>query len=186
MNPAQEQWRTDAGSEIYNLGDLEKAKQLLEEAGYNGEEITLLTTKDYGEMYAATLVIQEQLRQMDVNVDVEIYDFPTFIDRKDDYANWDIFVASTGYQLTPPQILAVTPDWAGFEHPTVNDLLLEIRSASSTDEAKAKWDELQNFLYDHLPATVLGHYKSLVASTNKVEGFTVFEAPIVWNTRVKK
>jgi len=186
MNPAQEQWRTDAGIDTYNLGDIEKAKQLLNEAGYNGEKVTLLTTKDYGEMYAATLVIQEQLRKMDVNVDVEVYDFPTFMDRKEDYNNWDIFVASTGYQLTPPQILAVTPDWAGFEHPKAAELLLEIRSAATAEEAKMKWDELQQFLYEHLPSTVLGHYKSLVASTNKVEGFTVFEAPIVWNTKVMK
>src|SRR5690625_1520019 len=60
MNPSQEQWQTDAGSEIYQANDIEKAKQLLDNAGYNGEEVTLLTTKDYGEMYNATLVIQEQ------------------------------------------------------------------------------------------------------------------------------
>src|SRR5690625_4075031 len=90
MNPSQEQWQTDAGSEIYQANDIEKAKQLLDDAGYNGEEVTLLTTKDYGEMYNATLVIQEQLRQMDMNVDVEVYDFPTFMDRKEDPNNWDL------------------------------------------------------------------------------------------------
>ncbi|HLS06350.1 MAG TPA: ABC transporter substrate-binding protein, partial [Bacillota bacterium] len=184
MNPSQEQWQTDAGSEIYQANDIEKAKQLLDDAGYNGEEVTLLTTKDYGEMYNATLVIQEQLRQMDMNVDVEVYDFPTFMDRKEDPNNWDLFVASTGYQLTPPQILAVTPDWAGFEHPQATELLSDIRLAESSDEAKEKWEELQQFMYEHLPSTVLGHYKSLVASTKNVEGFTVFEAPIVWNTKV--
>lgn len=184
MNPNQEQWATTAGEEIYNAGDAEKAQQLLEDAGYDGEEITLLTTKDYAEMYSSTLVIQEQLRQIGFNVTVENFDFPTFIERKNDFSTWDIFVASTGYQLTPPQILAVTPDWAGAEDPKITALLAEIRSAETTEEAKEKWNELQEFLYEYLSSTVLGHYKSLIATTNELEGFTVFESPIIWNTKV--
>ncbi|MEK5038104.1 ABC transporter substrate-binding protein [Sporosarcina sp. FSL K6-3457] len=186
MNPNQTQWATNAGEGIYNAGDVEKAKQLLQDAGYNGEEITLLTTKDYGEMYTATIVIQEQLRQMGVNVKVENFDFPTFLERKNDFTKWDIFVASTGYQLTPPQLLAVTPDWAGTKDAKITELLTAIRSAESPEAAQAKWDELQGYLYEYLPSTVIGHYKSLIASTNELEGFTVFEAPILWNTKVIK
>lgn len=184
MNPSQEQWETVAGEDIYNTADVEKAKQLLEDAGYNGEEITLLTTKDYGEMYSSTLVIQEQLRQIGLNVTVENFDFPTFLERKNDFTTWDIFVASTGYQLTPPQLLAVTPDWAGTEDPKITELLAEIRSAETSEAAQEKWNELSEFLYEYLPSTVLGHYKSLIATTNELEGFTVFEAPIIWNTKV--
>lgn len=186
MNPNQTQWATDAGKDIYNLGDVEKAKQLLKNAGYNGEEVTLLTTKDYGEMYTATLVIQEQLRQMGVNVKVENFDFPTFLERKNDFTKWDIFVASTGYQLTPPQLLAVTPDWAGTKDAKITELLTAIRSAETAEDAQVKWDELQGYLYEYLPSTVIGHYKGLIATTNKLEGFTVFEAPIIWNTKVIK
>lgn len=186
MNLNQAQWATNAGEDIYNLGDVEKAKQLLKDAGYNGEEVTLLTTKDYAEMYTATLVIQEQLRQMGVNVKVENFDFPTFLERKNNHSKWDIFVASTGYQLTPPQLLAVTPDWAGTKDAKITELLTAIRSAESPEVAKEKWDELQGYLYEYLPSTVIGHYKSLIASTNQLEGFTVFEAPIIWNMKVNK
>ncbi len=186
MNLNQSQWATNAGENIYNLGDVEKAKKLLADAGYNGEEITLLTTKDYAEMYAATLVIQEQLRQLGVNVKVENFDFPTYLERKNDHSKWDIFVASTGYQQIPPQLLTVTPDWAGTKDAKITELLVAIRSADSPEVAKAKWEELQGYLYEYLPSTVIGHYKSLIASTNQLEGFTVFEAPIIWNTKVIK
>lgn len=184
MNPNQIQWASDAGKDYYNQADLEKAKTLLADAGYNGEEITLLTTQDYAEMYTATTVVQEQLRQLGLNVKIENYDFPTFLETKNDLSKWDIFITSNGYQLTPPQLLAVNPDWAGLNDANVAELLMQIRAAGSPEEAKAKWDELQGYLYETLSSTVIGQYNSILATTDKLEGFEVFEAPVIWNTKV--
>lgn len=187
MNPNQVQWASDAGIEAYNQADLEKAKTLLQEAGYNGEEVRLLTTQDYAEMYTATIVVQEQLRQLGVNVKVENYDFPTFLERKNDFKNWDIFITSNGYQLTPPQLLALNPEWAGANDPKIAELKVAIRSAETPEKAKEKWDELQGFLYnEYLSSTAIGQYKTIIATTNKLEGFAPFEGPIVWNTKVIK
>ncbi|MBS3680902.1 ABC transporter substrate-binding protein [Ornithinibacillus massiliensis] len=184
MNPNAVQWSSDAGSDVYNQADLEKAKTLLEEAGYNGEEVTLLTTGDYAEMATATTVVQEQLRQLGMNVKIDTYDFPTFLDTKNNRSKWDIFITSNGYQLTPPQLLAVNPDWAGLNDAHVTELLTAIRQASTQEEAKAIWDELQGYLYEILSSTAIGQYKSILATTDKLEGFNVFEAPIIWNTKV--
>ena len=186
MNPNQAQWATDAGKEYYNQADPEKAKRLLAEAGYNGEQITLLTTKDYNEMYTATLVIQEQLRKIGMNVKVDNYDFPTFLNTKNDRSKWDLFVASTGYQLTPPQLLAVNPDWAGLNHDTVKNALAAIRGASNPEEAKKEWEKLQKFLYEYGSSTVIGHYNVVVATSKSLEGFELFEAPVVWNAKAPK
>ncbi|MCH1624181.1 ABC transporter substrate-binding protein [Ferdinandcohnia quinoae] len=184
MNPNAVQWASDAGKEVYNQADLEKAKTLLKEAGYNGEEITLLTTGDYAEMSTATTVVQEQLRQLGMNVKIDNFDFPTFLETKNDWTKWDIFITSNGYQLTPPQLLAVNPEWAGLNDPKVKELLSSIRQAQSQDESTAKWDELQGYLYESLSSTAIGQYKSILATTDKLEGFEVFEAPIIWNTKV--
>lgn len=186
LGTSQVQWSNEAGAEYYNQADPDKAKQLLADAGYNGEEVTLLTTKDYNEMYTATLVIQEQLRQIGVNVKVETYDFPTFLETKNDRSKWDLFVASTGYQLTPPQLLAVNPDWAGLNNDTVKQALIDIRSAATPEEAKQKWEELQGFLYEFASSTVIGHYNGVVAVSKSLEGFELFEAPVVWNAKVAK
>lgn len=186
LNTNQTQWSTDAGKEYYNQANQEKAKQLLQEAGYNGEEITLLTTKDYSEMYAATLVIQEQLRQIGMNVKVDNFDFPTFLETKNDNSKWDIFVASTGYQLTPQQLLAVNPEWAGLDNETVKQALVDIRAAATPEAAKQEWEKLQSFLYENASSTVIGHYNGVVATSKAIEGFELFEAPVVWNAKVAK
>jgi len=186
LSSSQVQWANDAGKEYYNQGDQEKAKKLLAEAGYNGEEVTLLTTKDYAEMYTATLVIQEQLRQIGMNVKVDNFDFPTFLETKNDRSKWDLFVASTGYQPTPPQLLAVNPDWAGLNNDTVKKALIDIRGAATPEAAKAEWEKLQQFLYEFGSSTVIGHYNILVATSKNLEGFELFKTPLVWNAKIAK
>ena len=184
LNTSQAQWSNEAGAEYYNQADPDKAQQLLADAGYNGEEITLLTTRDYNEMYTATLIIQEQLRQIGMNVKVENFDFPTFLETKNDRSKWDIFLASTAYQLTPPQLLAVTPDWAGLNDDTVKQALTAIRGAATPEAAKAEWETLQGYLYEVASSTVIGHYNGIVATNNNLEGFEMFEAPVLWNAKL--
>jgi peptide/nickel transport system substrate-binding protein len=186
LNTNQVQWTNDAGKEFYNQANPEKAKQLLKEAGYNGQEITLLTTKDYNEMYSATLVIQEQLTKIGMKVKVVNFDFPTFLKTKGDTSKWDLFVASTGYQLTPPQLLAVNPEWAGLNNDTVKNALVAIRAAATPEEAKKEWEKLQGFLYEFGSSTVIGHYNGVVATSKSVEGFEHFKTPIVWNAKAAK
>jgi peptide/nickel transport system substrate-binding protein len=183
-NPAQTQWLVDAGKGSYNEADPEKAKRLMTEAGYKGEAITILATPDYSEMYSASLVIQEELRQAGFTVNLVSYDFPTWLKTKSDLSTWDIFVASTGYQLTPPQLLVVTPDWAGLQNDTVSSGLKAIRSAPDAGTAKQEWEEVLQFIYDYAAATSIGHYTSSVGAKKNIEGFESFLAPVLWNARL--
>lgn len=185
MDPKQAQWAVDSGKELYNQANPEKAKQLLAEAGYNGEKVVLLTTKDYQEMYNATLVIQDQLKKIGINAEVANFDFPTFMSTKDDRSQWDIFVTSNSYNLLPQQILAVNPDWAGFNHENVANYLNVLRTAKSPEEAKEQWGKLQEFMYTYASSSVIGHYKDLCVTSNNVEGFEYFIQPVYWNVKVK-
>ena len=74
MLPEQKAWYSEEGKDRFNLNNPEKAKQLFEDAGYDGEEIKILTTKDYEYMYYPAVVIQEQLKNIGVNVKLEVAD----------------------------------------------------------------------------------------------------------------
>jgi peptide/nickel transport system substrate-binding protein len=186
MNINQPQWAVKAGAEYYNQANPEKARRLAREAGYNGETIVLLTTRDYLEMYSATLVVQDLLRQAGFRAEVSNFDFPTFLQTKDDYSKWDIFITMNGYNLTPPQILAVNPSWAGFNAPEVAPAIDAIRTAASAEDASREWGKLQQFMYEYASSTALGHYKDYVATTDKVTGFVLFSLPVYWNAKVEK
>lgn len=179
-------WASDAGKDRYNQHDPEAAKALFKEAGYANQELHLLTTPDYEEMYKATLVLQDQLRQAGINAVVDAFDFPTFMERKKNFKNWDLFITSNAYQLTPQQLLALNPDWAGADDPKLKEGVAAIRSAPTHEEAKKAWDALQGFLYDYLSSIALGQYKEITAVSDKVEGFVFWQAPILWNTKVRK
>ena len=81
----------------------------MKEAGYGGKKPILLGTPEYPEMRNATVVLQAQLQAAGFNAEIESYDFPTFMERKNDYAAWDVFIASTVYQMTPPPALGLEP-----------------------------------------------------------------------------
>src|SRR5699024_6033867 len=64
-------WASTAGSEYYNQADVEKAKQMLEEAGYNGEEFRIMTTRDYDHHYNTGVVMHELLKNLGINATLD-------------------------------------------------------------------------------------------------------------------
>ena len=61
-----------AGSAPYGAGkDLEKAKKLLQEAGYKGEKIVVLTPSEPPVQAAAAMVTVQNLKKIGVNVDAQ-------------------------------------------------------------------------------------------------------------------
>lgn len=188
MDETMVNWATEAGSEFYNQKDLEKAKQLLDEAGYNGEPIRLMTTRDYLHYYKAAVVIQEQLAEIDVNIDLQISDWATITEKREDPDVWEIFISGFAFVSNPVQIVVLSPGYAGSsDHPKIEEQFAAIESSESNEEAKEHWTELQSFLWEeYLPVTQLGVYTNLFASTDKVEDFHAFSGAIFWNTKVNK
>lgn len=188
MSSNNENWYSDAGKDAYNQNDPEKAKQLLEEAGYNGELIRILTTRDYDRQYNAAVVMKEQLDQIGMNVELDVYDFPTLQERRNDPANWEILIASGPFFATPTKHVLLNPNWAGWtEDPYITESLQKLNNAASQEEAKEIWHDIEGFLWnDYLPATILGKFDEIVATTDKVEGFSEFLSGVLWNTSVQK
>ncbi|MDO4313374.1 MAG: ABC transporter substrate-binding protein, partial [Eubacteriales bacterium] len=184
--PTDAQWGTDAGADYYNQQDTEKAKELLEEAGYNNEPIILVTTEDYAEMYNATLVVNEQLKQAGFNSEVETYDFSTFMEHRADQKQFSMYITSNSYNMLPIQLSVLDSGWAGLDRPEVTEGIQAIRSAESDEEAAAAWEDLQTFLYEYGAATVLGHYTGVTAMNEGVDGVNYLRFNTYWGASVSK
>lgn len=180
-NPDDTQWGTDAGSEYYNQNDVEKAKELLAKSSYNNEKLVLVTTPEYDEMYNATLVLQEQLKAVGINAEVESYDFSTFMEHRADPKQFSMYITSNSYNMLPIQLSVLDEGWAGLNAPEVTEGIQAIRSASSNEEARAAWEDLQTFIYEDGAASVIGHFTNVAAMNSKVENYEYLRFPIYWN-----
>lgn len=185
--PEQEDWYSDAGDDRYNQNDPELAQRLMEEAGYDGEEILLMISRDYEQMYNAGVVIQEQLESVGMNVTIEVVDWPTQQDRMHHPDQHDAFITFFTTVATPLHLLYLNSSWPGWtDDPDISSLLNDISSAESMEEAKDSWDQLQDRAYTYLPVANLGHAYSFNGLSNKLDGYEYFLGPNLWNTTISE
>ncbi|GGK29511.1 peptide ABC transporter substrate-binding protein [Caldalkalibacillus thermarum] len=187
--PEQTDWYTDAGQEYYNQQDLEKAKQLLQEAGYNGEEVIILTSRDYAHHYNSAVATQQQLQEIGINAKLEVYDWATLLERRDQPELWDIFFTGFPTSSTPHQytFLDTRANWPGWtNNPEFDRLLDEIKAQTSQEEAKALYAELQQLMWEDLPIINIGRNLRVSAYSDKVQGYQEFKGPVFWNVSISE
>ena len=119
-------WYVDSGKEKYNQKNPELAKKLLAEAGYKGEPVTIITSRDYDYMYKSAVVLKDTLEKIGMTVNLEVYDWPTVLSKRGNDKLWSIFV--TGFLVTvePSQTLYLDSrfKWAGWYNSPKMDALL--------------------------------------------------------------
>jgi peptide/nickel transport system substrate-binding protein len=166
--------------------DVERAKQLLEEAGYPDPDgdgplprlrLSLKTSTDEFFRLQAT-VIQQDLRLAGIDVDIRSYEFATF------YAD----VLSGNVQMYTLQWVGVTdPDMlrrlyhskqvppVGFNrnyysNPEV-DRLIDLASTAGTDEDRRKYySEVQKIVADDVPAVSLWYKTNIAVTRPNISG----------------
>ncbi|HEX2890614.1 ABC transporter substrate-binding protein, partial [Vineibacter terrae] len=92
---------SDAGSQWFKEYNPKKALQLLKEAGYKGEPITVLAATDHNTITPATQVLIQAMRDAGINLDVQSMDWGSVVSRRAKkeppaQGGWHIFVTTTG------------------------------------------------------------------------------------------
>jgi peptide/nickel transport system substrate-binding protein len=97
-------WASEDNSEAVTGFDVDKAKELFAEAGYNGEKVVLLHVTDLAAENAAGLVLAQLMRQAGLNVEVQDMDFATFGSRAasrepPEEGGWSIYPITTAAMM---------------------------------------------------------------------------------------
>lgn len=185
MFEEQEAWFSESGSEHYNQKNEKIAKQLLKEAGYNGEELVMVTNKEYPQFYNATIVIKDQLERIGVKVRIDVYDWATQLEIENDPDKFDLYVMSYSPVTTPTSYLYLSPTYSGWtDDKKISKLMDKIDNETTREDAKAAWDELQGYMWESLPITSLGDIYTLTGRSKKVSNLEFFQGPIFWNVKV--
>jgi len=161
-----------AGGESYNQRDADKARSMAEAAGYKGEPVRVLTSRQYDFHYKMALVMAEQLKRAGFKPDLQVVDWATLVQRRNDSSLWDIYVTHSGLlpepMLSLPQLGDGAPGWRST--PAKQAALQEFNHITVPAKRGAGWAKVQQVVYDEVPYMNLGKFSSLACGAFATAG----------------
>lgn len=157
--------------------DLEKAKQLLAEAGYpDGFTAKLKNTPTYSFLGNAGIAVQEQLKEIGINFEIESLEWSVFLK---DYLGKNFEAVVSGYSAfadphTPLDGTYVTGrqnNFMSYSNPKFDELVAQ--GAQETDQAKRAeiYREAQRILLEDSPMVFLYAANEYEAMQSYVKGY---------------
>ncbi|HET8629544.1 MAG TPA: ABC transporter substrate-binding protein [Thermomicrobiales bacterium] len=183
-------WYTEAGKELYNQHNPDKARQLLKDAGYDGTPVRFMTTKQYLEQYNNAVVGKQQLEAAGFKIDLQVYDWATLTTRRTKPDLWDVFTTGISFRPDPTQLAIMQLcNWPGWWCSDASEgILAKLQSESDFGARFKLWEQLQTNFYEEVPMIKLGDTKSVTASAKALKGLSTQTqlGPILWNTWLAK
>lgn len=191
-------YASDVGTEALRGYDLEKAKELVRQSGYNGEPVVLLDPVGTSPHHEATLVTANNLRKIGFTVEVQAMDLSTMMQRRavqEPVSNggWNIFHTGFGLMsianpLTSPAIQAgvemggARKGWPGWpNYPELGEKINEFAAATSEAERVRLAAEIQEMALDYGTHAYYGQYLKLIAFSKDLQGVLEAPVPVFWN-----
>ncbi len=184
----------DSGSgTLTSGGDIEGAKKLLEEAGYDGTPVVLMQPTDVVSLTAQPVVAAQALREAGFNVDMQPMDWQTLVTRRASQAKpseggWNMFftnwmVPEINSPLISPMLNGRGDDaWFGWpEDDEIEVLRAEFIAADTLDKQKEVAVRIQEHTLENVLYIPLGQYASPQARSNKLTGMIPSPVPVFWN-----
>src|SRR5258708_10768727 len=185
---------SEAGSEGYRQPDMAKAKQLMAESGYKGEKVVIIGATDIPSLNAMTLVTADKLKQIGVNVDLQMSDWGSVVTRRGkkeppDQGGWNIFHTTWGGLSMSHPLLNVAVNeqcggnnWFGWPcDEETNKLLDRFIRAPEPAQQKQIAEAYQKRLWEGQPLALTGQYNQPTFYRKNVEGVLKAIVLVFWN-----
>ncbi len=184
----------DVGSDLLKVRNIDRAKQALAAAGYNGEKVVLIAPGDYPQINALSLMTADIIRRLGMNLELISADWGTLIQRRTskepvERGGWSIIhTTASGQSLSLPVInlflRANGPNaWFGWpDVPEVERLRAEwVEKGGDAAEGRRIGEALNRAAMQEMYYIPLGYYWQPSAWRRNVTG--VFRAPatVFWN-----
>lgn len=171
--------------------DPQKARQLLTEAGYKGEPITILANKRYPAMYDVAIITQAMLQAAGINAQLEILEWATQLDRYTK-GNYQMMSFSYSARLDPalsfesmmgPKDKQPRKVWDNAEAQKILDKAVVVADKA---ERQKLFDDLHRRFLEDVPMVMLYNGITTAAFSNKIEGFKSWpgQQPRLWEVKV--
>lgn len=185
LNQKETIWWSDTAKELYNQNNPEKAKRLLEEAGYNGETIRMQAS--YIGYYNGALAAKSQLEAIGLNIELNKYEPATESSRRKDPKLWDMSI--TGYTKKADPLLgsfmkSSVPGW--WQNAEVEELKDKMRVEQNFEKRYAMMERIQELFYEDVPYIKIGDYATFRLLSSRVKNFQNLSNIFFWNVRLEE
>ncbi|WP_198368561.1 ABC transporter substrate-binding protein [Roseomonas rosulenta] len=183
---------SSAGAEGLREIDVERARALLREAGYNGERVVFLNATDSPINNAVTLTMAANMRRAGLNMDVVAMDWATLTQRRNrrepiEQGGWNLFVTVANVldaQNPLVNLYLGSPCEGGLAGWPCDAELERLRAAwwEEPDPAKRRQvlEQVHARAYAVLPYINGGQFRVLAAHRANVEGLRPTTIPVFW------
>jgi peptide/nickel transport system substrate-binding protein len=186
------------GSEVLTgKRDLAKAKRLIQEAGYNGEKIVVLSATDQPIVHSQALVTAELLRSAGLNVELAANDWGTLINRRAvkepiEKGGWNIFHTwlvgpdMANAAINYPMRGAGEKSWFGWpSDPEMEKLRDAWFDAPDAATQKKITDDMQKHAWESVPFIPTAQFVIPTAYRSNISGLLISPIAFLWNVEKK-
>lgn len=172
--------------------DLQKAKDLLTKAGYpNGFKVKVLASSTYDMHKQTAIVVQDSLKKIGIEAQVELPDWSTRIERSNK-GDYEILVSGTAGNI-------VDMDWctnyfasgtprmnssAWFADAEVDNLLREGRVTLDNQKREVIYDKLRARILELSPFVFINYREQCFARGKYVQGFKNLDGILTYNSGI--
>ncbi|MBI3516911.1 MAG: ABC transporter substrate-binding protein [Proteobacteria bacterium] len=185
---------TEAGSDGLRKRDLARAKQLLAEAGYKGEKVIMIATREIPSIGALGDVTAANLQAIGINVEIQESDWGTMVTRRTkkdppERGGWHIFhtTVAGGGMYSPLTNFAINAScegnaWFGWPcDERAEALRLAYVRAPDEPARRQALEALHARLWEVIPMVPTGQFKQPHAWRNTVSGVLRASSAVFWN-----
>ena len=186
--------QADAGQDMVVPSNIDKARALLKEAGYDNTPVLMLHATDVASLSPQPVVMAQALRKAGFNVTLAAMDWQSVASRRASRAlpadggwsilNTNMYTADLADPVRTPMAAADGDKaWYGWpDFPQVEALRDQYALSSDPAEQKRIAAELQRVAIDEGLYVPLGQSTPLRAYSSKLSGLPLAPAPVFWGS----
>ncbi|MCG8708390.1 ABC transporter substrate-binding protein [Brenneria sp. 4F2] len=195
MYPCGTAFASDETGEFTGVANPQKAKALLQEAGYQGQPIVLMRPTDSPTIAKLPLVAKQQLEQAGFKVDLQNMDWQTLVARRakkdaPSAGGWNAFMTAWAAEdVLNPLTMAMMnargeKGWFGWQDdPELEAMKARFARTMEQGEKKKLAAQIQLRAFETVTHVPLGQYELRAAVRSNVTGLVSSGAQVYWNIR---
>jgi peptide/nickel transport system substrate-binding protein len=175
----------DVGKELYNINNKDRARALLREANYRGEELILLGDSSFKNHNDTIVTAAEQLRAVGINVRVNITDWPTAFSQRTQPTGWHMWALMLGIEPYegPYGVVGFFSGQAPVQinrDEVIEDCQRRLTTGLTEEVRKQAVVDFQKRMYDQAIAIKCGDVGIVQATRAQVQDYKPYRIPRMW------